>query len=222
MLKKMKSMVTLGQPEVKQYLTAKDIERGKTLLLSNVMIGGHKPATYHRSGGATSVIILGNRTSTKDVDFISSRPEEFNEICDAKYEATQELKTYPGDWLNSDMIAYVHGEPDCDKLFENSVNMGEIMYQSDVIVAYVADWRFQLVGKIQRCYMVAQSDGSDTRHLSDAIYILILLVTRNGGPLSIAMIRTWYAIGPLLTMKELTFIDNCYQRHLGVVSGLTA
>lgn len=175
------------------------------------------------SGGATSVLNLENRTSTRDVDFLSSGlVDELNEILDAKSKATRDLETYPGDWLSAEMVAYVNNEPDCQGLYRNSIILSDIVYQSDVLIAYVADWRFQLTGKIERCYRLSESDNpEDMRHLSDAIHILHLLVKRNGGPLSVADVRTWYALGPQLTPEEFAYVDAHYQRHFKVQAGFT-
>lgn len=120
------------------------------------------------------------------------------------------------------MVAYVNNEPDCQGLYKDSIMLGDIVYQSDVLVAYVADWRFQLVGKIERCFRLSKSDNpDDMRHLSDAIHILHLLVKHNGGPLSKAGVRTWYAQGPQLTTEEFAYVDAHYQSQFGAEAGFT-
>lgn len=167
---------------------------------------------------------LKNRAVTRDIDFMSS-DEEFTEVFAAKHEATKELETYPGNWLNANMlqVARVNGKADSDRLFRNSVELNEIIHKSDALVVYVADWRFQLIVEIQRCCLSKHSnDPAHSRHLSDAIYILELLVTRKGGPLSIAMVRTWYAASALLSIEDFAYVDGHYREHFGTQSGFTA
>jgi hypothetical protein len=75
------------------------------------------------AGGACSVSMLQNRTSTRDIDFFSLDPNVIEQVFDAKHAASAELQVFPSDWINAEMIAWVLNHRGCEGLFDESVRM---------------------------------------------------------------------------------------------------
>lgn len=176
------------------------------------------------SGGVNSVLLFRNRQATHDIDYCTANPDVINLISDANYSLmiNGRLNHFPHDWINSQMIAYISLNPGCEFFYENSVSQGIILFETSVLRVYVADFKFQLVGKITRAYQNWTSAGkpdadnySDT-HLSDAVHILATIIRRTGRRVRYSEMRTWYSFGPALEIEEIHFTNNAYRNIFNV------
>ncbi|PPQ69036.1 hypothetical protein CVT26_003744 [Gymnopilus dilepis] len=167
------------------------------------------------SGGTCAVLYFKSREKTKDIDFLSLDPNIIEVVSGAQYTLPQDLRLrWPENWVNAEMIGYAN-MPGCENLYGNSIRCNVILYQSPWIVVYAADWRFQLIGKIQRAYQMEllsthmQSIDRKGKDLQDAVAILQELVMQNGGPLTKNAIRSWYN-GSALENDGLDFVNAAY------------
>ncbi|KAF8199466.1 hypothetical protein BJ912DRAFT_1129265 [Pholiota molesta] len=181
------------------------------------------------SGGAVAVLVLRIRKSTDDVDYYIADPDASSALYDAKYALVSDprMQGYSHRWINADMVAHILHHAGCETLFDDSLQMNLLLFQTDYLHVYVADWRFQLVGKIKMAFerrmtllieMARNPDGlaqalSNEVHIIDAVYILNVLIdkTNNGQPLLLSAILLWYYYGALLTDEEITYTNNVYQ-----------
>ena len=176
------------------------------------------------SGGACSVIYLKNRSTTHDIDFFTPNVEVIEAVMEAKEKAPDYIKdTWPSDWINAEMIAFVSNRPGCETLYQNSIDCEVILFKSDSLVVYAADWRYQLVGKIVRAYQISQLSGTHQaeertgKDLSDAVSIMRHLISRHGRPLLKVELLTWYADGPTLEDAEIAYVNTEYKHLNGMV-----
>lgn len=184
------------------------------------------PISIVVSGGTVSVLILRNRSATKDVDYFNLDHAVISELSAAQAELEDRaLKGLPRDWINAEMIAFVYNNQGCEHLFENSLQQNVVLFQSPTLRAYVADWKYQIVGKITRAYQQMQlfqmftpdvdglANAISTRELNlmDAVYILRYLVEqRQGEQLNFSEMQTWYFYGPALEPDEIDFVNKAY------------
>lgn len=127
---------------------------------------------------------------------------------------------------NSEMLAFVNNRDGCENLYEESIQEGVLMFASDALEVYAADWRYQLVGKMARAnenkLLLEEGEGHyDATHregkdLTDALSILHELIKKNGGPLKKTEIRTWYSSGPALDDTEIGYVNEEYVKKHGV------
>ena len=174
------------------------------------------------SGGACSVILLKNRSATHDIDFFSTNPEVIEAVMEAKNSAPNSIKNeWPSDWINAEMIGFVSNQAGCETLYQDSIDANVILFQSESLVVYAADWRFQLAGKIARAYQMSQlsttvqAQEREGKDLSDAVSILHLLISQRDQLLSKADLLTWYADGPALEDAEIEYVNAEYRRLYG-------
>lgn len=135
------------------------------------------------------------------------------EILLAKRLAGNDLRAYPPAWLSADIVSTIIDSTAHDGLYEASVAQNTVMYESDVLRVYAADWRFQLVAKIARAHERGQHSGELQygHDMADAVSILRLLVEGNQGKRVAAKdMRSWYALGPKLTDEEIECAEAAY------------
>lgn len=186
------------------------------------------PIRLIAAGGACAVLLLRNRDRTRNIDFYTPNPSHLEEIHRAKRaaEINADMQDMPLDWLRSaKMISYVENNDGCEHLFANSVSLKEFLFRSEVLEVFAADWRYQLVGKMNRAvqerYNGSESSTRAGDDLSDAIAIIRLMVSRNGGrPIPRQSLITWYFYGPGLEESDIDWINEEYQANYGVV-GIT-
>jgi len=194
MLTRLKSFINIADKAVSVDLEECTSLTGTTIDGNEIQLGFSLLAEYIRraapwrathcepikiivAGGACSVLWLKNRQQTQDIDFFHPDADILREVLEAKRLATlsdRRLQSLPHDWINANMMAYVNNYDQCDQLYENSIRMGDLLLKSSVLEVYVADWRYQLVGKITR----AGEDRDNNylhglkRDLDDAVEIL--------------------------------------------------
>ncbi len=167
------------------------------------------------SGGTCSVLLLRNRTSTRDIDI----------YCDDAYfscktslqpgEPVPNSVHWPVNWINAEMVAYVLNNEGCERLFQNSVAQGIMMYSSANFKAYAADWRFQLVGKIRRAYDAYLDHEPSPKDLYDAVDILHILNVKDGRNQRSSDMKKWYYYGYRMGPREVEYINERTGRSLG-------
>lgn len=191
-----------------------------------------------------------NRTKTEDIDYfgdentiravstyhdnVSLNPDvsKVLQISGAKYDAEKLNETpqhWPPNWINCEMIAHILNLEGCENLYQTSIAEGIKMFESKSLEVYAADWKYQLVGKIvrahdnkvvydtERRYFNESRDGKD---LADAVAILRLMVKKNGRPLRLTDLRTWYYYGPGLKDDAIAYVNAEYQKKydaLGII-----
>ncbi|KAF8181043.1 hypothetical protein BJ912DRAFT_1145567 [Pholiota molesta] len=69
---------------------------------------------------------------------------------------SRRVRALPDAWINAEMRAFVHTHAGCATLFADPVAQGLALFKAPALVVYVADWRYQLVGKIARAYQTMQ------------------------------------------------------------------
>ncbi|KAF8889744.1 hypothetical protein CPB84DRAFT_1785313 [Gymnopilus junonius] len=105
--------------------------------------------------------------------------------------------------------------PNCERLYENSIANGIVLYHSESLVAYAADWKFQVLGKITRAYQMellknqVQSKDRGKKDWKDAISLLDVLVKENGGPLDRDVVRSWYN-GSAIEDVEIDYVNTAF------------
>ncbi|PPQ69037.1 hypothetical protein CVT26_003746 [Gymnopilus dilepis] len=170
------------------------------------------------SGGTCSVLYHKNRESTKDIDFFIPDPEVIEAISSCQETLPRHLKQlWPENWVNAEMAGFAM-MPNCEGLYENSIANDVVLYRSEALLAYAADWKFQLIGKIMRAYQMAllkdqmQSRDRGKKDLTDAISLLDLLIKENGGPLDRSAIRSWYN-GSAIEDAEIDYVNAAFQER---------
>ncbi|KAF8157119.1 hypothetical protein B0H34DRAFT_487541 [Crassisporium funariophilum] len=173
------------------------------------------------SGGTCSVMYHRNRNSTKDIDFFIPDPTLIEIIAGSQASLPRDLRQrWPENWINAEMAGYAM-MPGCEDLYANSIANNVVLYQSDSLVVYAADWKFQLIGKIMRAYQMeslkehVQSMDRTGKDLKDAISILQILIKENNGPLDGSVLRSWYN-GSAVEDVEIEFVNKAYRAQFNV------
>ncbi len=175
------------------------------------------------SGGANAVLLFQNRQTTRDIDYCTEDPNVIDLISDANYSLMMNgcLNRFPHDWINSQMIAYVR-RPGCENFYRNTLDQGIILFNTQALQVYVADFKFQLVGNVTRAYQDWIDEGQpdaetyDGIHLSDAVHILNKIIAMTGQRVRLSEMRTWYFFGAGLEVAEIDFANNAYCRIFNV------
>lgn len=107
-----------------------------------------KPIDIFVAGDA-AYVRLGIRYTTITIDFLTDDLDTLEEVITAREAAAKELEHYPFDWINMDMLGFLNSVPNCKKLMNMSVKIGDMLYSSDVLRVYILDWRYQLTNMIQ-------------------------------------------------------------------------
>ncbi|PPQ88421.1 hypothetical protein CVT25_011223 [Psilocybe cyanescens] len=226
MLRKLKSLAHIPITR-KDGLELKDIETAFKHIskeLSKELAGTQASGQAVRilvSGGTCSVMYFGNRDKTKDIDFFIPDPALIEMIAGSQASLPFDLqKRWPENWINAEMAGFAM-MPGCEDLYKNSIANNVVLYQSDTLVAYAADWRFQLIGKITRAYQMEllkeqlQSRDREGKDLKDAVSLLQILITQNNGPLDRNVVRSWYN-GSALEDVEIEFVNKEYRAKFNV------
>jgi hypothetical protein len=114
------------------------------------------------------------------------------------------VRALPDAWINAEMRAFVYNHAGCATLFADSVAQGVALFEAPALVVHVADWRYQLVGKITRAYQMMQLD----------VVLKLMLDKRQGRPLLLSEMKTWYAYGPALEIEEIENANRAYSIFL--------
>ena len=175
------------------------------------------------SGGANAVLFFQDRQATRDIDYCTQDPNVIDLISDANHSLMVNgcLNHFPYDWVNSQLIAYVN-RPGCEDFYKNTVNQDIILFETQVLRIYVADFKFQLVGNITRAYQDWIREGQPDPeayngiHLSDAVYILNKIIETTCQRVRLSEMRTWYFFEAGLELVEIDFVNNAYCRIFNV------
>lgn len=134
------------------------------------------------TGGALSVIYWKNRDTTKDINFLTEYSDSLEKVMAAKEAAAEGTRHYPPNWVNAKMGSFINQVLGCEELVPTSIKTGIMLFSSVTLQVYVADWRYQLVNKIQRAYQLVKLDQESElsaaieRNLDDALSILYLTI----------------------------------------------
>ncbi|KAK0463094.1 uncharacterized protein EV420DRAFT_1639179 [Desarmillaria tabescens] len=166
------------------------------------------------SGGTCSVLLLRNRTSTRDIDIYCDDAIQLQDVL-AAGRACPNSVHWPVNWINAEMVAYVLNNEGCERLFQNSVAQGIMVYSSGNFKVYAADWRFQLVGKIRRAYDAYLDHEPSPKDLYDAVDILHILNVKDGRNQRSSDMKKWYYYGYRMGPKEVEYINEAYWQKFG-------
>lgn len=125
---------------------------------------------------------------------------------------------WPADWINAEMVAYVLNNAGCERLVAHSVQQGALMYDSKSFRVYAADWRYQVVGKIQRAYDQIVDRRNAEKDVSDMVQILHVLNAPRAGPLTRSEMLGWYYYGYRMGVKEVAFANAEYEKIYGRIA----
>ncbi|KAJ7101401.1 hypothetical protein B0H15DRAFT_1017842 [Mycena belliarum] len=209
-LRKISSIFNLKDSR-KTEIGAKDITAGLEFI--STWLEDRRPGQVFNivvSGGTVSVLLFKNRKKTKDVDIFSPDADVLREVLEAGRRYNRENDDMPPMWINAEIVAYINGLRGSDSLLPNSIAQDVVLFESPSLVMYAADWRYQLVGKMQRAF-----DYNDKKDISDAVEILHQLVSQTGKQQRLSEIQTWYEYGIMLKTEHMEFINKAYHTRYG-------
>ena len=150
------------------------------------------PLKMLSAGGFVALVLFHNRLSTPDIDYIldPSVPQgkKHRGALQKAIDSVAKSQDIWDLWINSNMEILVWGD-DKQRLFDDSVAQGVVLWQGDNLIIYAAKWEWSLARKLNR---VACEDREVD--VDDAVEILARMVQDNGGPLSWDTVKSWDTI----------------------------
>lgn len=156
-------------------------------------------------------VCLGNRDTTKAIDLYTDTFTQL-ELASVVDMAPYILTHYPSNWIKLRTL----DSPDDTRGREAMSTSTEMLYSSKSLQVYILDWKYQLVDKIQLVKKHLDLDGPKDldgaigRHLSDAVYILNLIILKGNGDRSRDLVHAWCFYGPGLEDVIIAF-DKAYR-----------
>lgn len=147
----------------------------------------------------------GQKKTTKDVDFWAP-DRDTNIIVSEAGRAVARRLDYDPFWLNSNMSIFIDTKHTHIGFFENAERQNVRLYESEQLVVYAADWRYQLVQKLIRIERLHQGPFRDTQ-LSDIVY-LTMAVLDGRKEIRKNVVRSWYRYTK--GIKDRTFDEVNY------------
>lgn len=148
------------------------------------------PIRFITVGGMLAVSVLGNRATTKDIDFLlDPNVDAVKEYRDEVMRVIQDVAiagNFSEDWMNDDFQIFV-GRSKRPTLFMQSIEQGVIAYQGRNLLVYAGRIDFALERKLRR--ISDPSDRARDLDLSDAITLVHWLKGEGGHPLSFEFVQ---------------------------------
>ena len=143
------------------------------------------------AGGAVSTLLFHNRKTTRDVDFWAPDPQTNIIVSEASRAVARRLD-YDPFWLNSNMSVFIDTKHTHIGFLERTLKQNVVLYKSDQIVVYAADWYFQLAQKLVR--IETMRGGAMRRdQLSDVVYLAkVVLELEEKREMKKMDVRRWY------------------------------
>ncbi|TDL27956.1 hypothetical protein BD410DRAFT_894091 [Rickenella mellea] len=195
----------------KTLFTADDIVKGLRHVSEFIKKNNSKrltlPINLIVAGGAVSVLVLHNRPATHDVDYWASDDDEML-LVEKAGEMTAAQLDYDEAWLNADMSTFIDCDPAHCDFEKNSIEQNILVFKSDSLRVYVADWKYQLTQKLMR---MTSTQNPEPKELSDAVAILQMIVQgMDEKALSKESIRAWYPYGYMIKDDTLSAVQEAY------------
>ncbi|KAG9127098.1 hypothetical protein FRC07_000658 [Ceratobasidium sp. 392] len=175
------------------------------------------PVVIVVAGGAISTILFRNRKTTKDVDFWAP-DRETNCIVSEAGRAVAKRLDYDPFWLNSNMSVFVDTQYTHIGFYECALQQNIRLYESDQIMVYAAEWRFQLVQKLLRIETLSEGPVRDAQ-LSDIVYLAKAIMERDGKDVIMkAAVRGWYKYCKRIQDQTFNEVNTLYQDLFGSIA----
>ncbi|KAG8734784.1 hypothetical protein FRC12_018350, partial [Ceratobasidium sp. 428] len=175
------------------------------------------PVVIVVAGGAVSTILFRNRKTTKDVDFWAP-DRETNVIVSEAGRAVAKRLDYDPFWLNSNMSVFIDPQHTHLGFYERALQQNVTLYQSDQIMVYAAEWRYQLVQKLVRVETLSAGPVRDAQ-LSDIVYLTKAMMERDGmDEISKAAVRSWYKYTKQIQDQTFNEVNDAFQDLFGAIA----
>ncbi|KAB5593701.1 hypothetical protein CTheo_2884 [Ceratobasidium theobromae] len=160
------------------------------------------------AGGAISTLLFKNRKTTKDVDFWAP-DRETNYIVSEAGRAVAKRLDYDPFWLNSNMSIFIDTKHTHIGFLERAIAQNVTLYESEQIMVYAADWRYQLAQKLIRIEMLRMG-AVRSAQLSDVVYLTrAVLDLEERWEIRKSTVRNWYRY--TRGIKDDTFDEVNYE-----------
>ncbi|EPE06569.1 hypothetical protein F503_02697 [Ophiostoma piceae UAMH 11346] len=189
--------IAMASPSEVIFLTRDDMQRGLTYLDNE--IGGNEylmsiaPIRLISIGGSLAVCLLGNRTTSVDIDCIldpsiAAAPEYVHEFETTVWSAARE-SGLAEDWLNRELEVFV-ARNRVTSLFLESVEQGIALYEGANLVVYAGRLDWALERKVRRVSHAQDRRKTKDVDIPDSAAIIAYMVSKTGKPLSFDYIKS--------------------------------
>ncbi|EUC67362.1 DUF2204 family protein [Rhizoctonia solani AG-3 Rhs1AP] len=206
-----------GRP--KGEFTAHEISLGFELIsahLKNNPPQVRLPLRIVVAGGAVSTLLFRNRKATKDVDFWAPDRETNIVVSEAGREVARRLD-YDPFWLNNNMSVFIDTQHTHVGFYERALSQNVTLYESDQIMVYAADWRYQLVQKIVRIETMPKGPVRGAQ-LSDVVYLAKAIMDREGRrEMWRNYVRGWYRYTKDIKDETFEEVNHAYHVLFGTI-----
>lgn len=143
-------------------------------------------------GGATNTLLLQNRPSTHDIDFLGANLND--DQCRllgraARYAERRSPTPLGREWFNNAWILWIPVEVH-RRITREAIDQDEIVFQGRGLKVVAAPWKFAFCCKMNR--LARNTQGGRTQDLSDAVSYLHRHIQRRGGrPVLAGTIIEW-------------------------------
>lgn len=165
-------------------LTNLSIQIGKSKNLSKNL-----PVRVITTGGFVSVACLRNRHVTADLDYVldpilSQKLMMKLEHANKKVSKGKKIDEH---WFNSSLSVFIMGDKR-EKLFQDSIEQGLILWESSNLVVYACKWEWALDRKLKRYKLELRNTD-----MWDSVFILDKIIYDRGGkPIGREEVKSWY------------------------------
>lgn len=170
------------------------------------------------AGGAISTLLFRNRKTTQDVDFWAP-DRETNSIVSEAGRAVARRLDYDPFWLNSNMSVFIDTQHTHTGFLDRAVEQNVTLYQSNEIMVYAADWRYQLVQKLLRIETL-HGGPMRTAQLSDIVYLTVAVLKLDGTNSTMirkSVVRNWYRYTKGIKDKTFDEVNVAFYNLFGAI-----
>jgi hypothetical protein len=169
------------------------------------------------AGGAISTILFRNRKTTKDVD-LWAPDRETNSIVSEGGRAVAKRLDYDPFWLNSNMSIFIDTKHTHIGFYERALQQNVTLYQSEQIMVYAADWRYQLVQKLIRIESLNEGAVREAQ-LSDIVYLAKAVMERDRREgIRRTAVRSWYKYTKNIRDETFSEVNEAFRELFGVIA----
>lgn len=169
------------------------------------------------AGGAVSTVLFRNRKTTKDVDFWAPDRETDSIVSEAGRAVARRLD-YDPFWLNSNMSVFIDAQHTHIGFYERALQQNVTLYESEQIMVYAADWRYQLVQKLVRMESLRDGPMRSTQ-LSDIVYLAKAIMELDGKhDIKRATVRGWYKYTENILDETFDEVNRAFQDLFGMLA----
>lgn len=175
---------------IKDYELDKSTIEAALTKMANYIDSQRQYITVITVGGAVNTLLLQNRPSTHDVDFLGTNLNNDQRVLlgeAAKYAERRSQKPLGGEWVNNQTMLWL--PPDVHRtVTEQALQQNEVVFRRKGLKIVAAPWNYAFCGKMNRLVRADQARAYD---LTDAVSYLHRYIQIHGGPISVALIKEW-------------------------------